>query len=232
MEDSASAIGRLALSRAAESWPSHDVEVGRFLFIKWPGDDGRCFASVDLRQIQNAWRAGWNLKYVYATLTLIKSEDESENKCEASLLDIAILCGQSDCAEAVAHEGVELRADWLDLHRGVRDGDMRLKVDGDMRLSVASPNERRSAASASARGFLRAALKQQTVEKGQVMAKLFRHRGFPMVLLNEILIFSMAAPKILDQLDLWDEVSAWIPSIASSSSSTSPEAVPRLYNQR
>ena len=34
-----------------------------------------------------------------------------------------------------------------------------------------------------------------------------------MALVHDILGFSMEAPKILDQLDLWDDFKGWIPSL-------------------
>jgi len=70
--------------------------------------------------------------------------------------------------------------------------------------------------------------KREGVEKGialcQVMAQKFRPRGVPMALVHDILGFSMEVPKILDQLDLWDDVKGWMPSpeVAAEDDKTSP----------
>jgi hypothetical protein len=56
---------------------------------------------------------------------------------------------------------------------------------------------------------------REGVEKGialyQTLAKKFHPRGVPRALVHHILGFSMKAPKILDQLDLWDDVRGWDP---------------------
>ena len=41
----------------------------------------------------------------------------------------------------------------------------------------------------------------------------FHPGGVPMALVHDILAFSMEPPKILDQLDLWDEIRGWMPSV-------------------
>ena len=83
-------------------------------------------------------------------------------------------------------------------------------------LRFGSASECQSAASAAARASLTTSFKREGVEKGialyQTLTKKFHPRGVPMALVRHILGFSMAAPKILDQLDLWGEVAGWVPS--------------------
>jgi hypothetical protein len=132
---------------------------------------------------------------------------------DASLLDVAVLCGQQECASALGSAGVELRVDCLDLHRLAfrRDGLEALQSE----LSFGSASECKSAASAAAPAFLMNSFNREGVEKGialyQTLAKKFHPRGVPRALVHHILGFSMKAPKILDQLDLWDDVRGWDP---------------------
>jgi len=191
-------------------WPSSDVKLGgRFL----TREDG--LRSVSAQRVQNALRAGWDLKYIWMEF------QAPERSYVVGLLDLAVLCGQPDCACALGSASVELREDCLDLHRLAfcRDGSEALRRGPyglPSRVSFGSASECKSAASAAARAFLMNSFKREGVEKGialcQVMAQKFRPRGVPMALVHDILGFSMEVPKILDQLDLWDDVKGWMPS--------------------
>ena len=72
-----------------------------------------------------------------------------------------------------------------------------------------------SAASAAARALLTKSFQREGVEKGialyQTLKGKFHSRGVPMAVVRDILGFSMEAPKILDQLDLWDQIGRWTP---------------------
>ena len=196
-------------------WPSCDVRAGSlFLTCEYRNglfrtdeypEDG--LLSVSAQRVQNALRAGWDLKYIWMKLFA------AGRWYDASLLDVAVLCGQQECASALGSAGVELRVDCLDLHRLAfrRDGLEALQSE----LSFGSASECKSAASAAAPAFLMNSFNREGVEKGialyQTLAKKFHPRGVPRALVHHILGFSMKAPKILDQLDLWDDVRGWDP---------------------
>ena len=122
-----------------------------------------------------------------------------------TLLDMAILCGQPDCAKACVDGGIELKGDGrtLALHKRVL---RRLQV----RPPNVVPSEAQIAAAAAGRACLKRFWKSESSQKGivlyQMMVKMFKGRSFPMVLVQEILTFSMPVPKIIDQLDLWEHV--------------------------
>jgi hypothetical protein len=207
-------------------WPSSDVRAGGwFLRYKYPGD-GR-WLSVSARRVQNALRTGWDLKHIWMKLLA------PERWYDVSLLDMAVLCGQPDCASALGSAGVELKEGCLDLHRLAFRKDELEALWCELykrphALGLGSASECKSAASAAARAFLMDSFKREGVEKGialcQVMAQKFRPRHFPLALVHDILAFSMEVPKILDQLDLWDDVKGWMPSpeVAAEDDKTSP----------
>ena len=90
-------------------WPTCDMDLGKiFLEEDFNGD-----ACVSMQRIQNAFKAGWDLKRIWTRLCLVGDDYDQD----ASLLDLAVLCGQPDCAVALGSAGVELKAACLDLHR-------------------------------------------------------------------------------------------------------------------
>eukprot|EP00435_Cladocopium_sp_Y103_P071592 s45_g37.t3 len=202
--------------------PSYDVAAGElFLSIEHIPDDWY-WQQVSLQKIQNALRTGWDLKHIWIELVQFRG-----GHCDASLLDLAILCGQSDCACALASAGVELRVDCLDWHR--------LAFQGES-LALCVPNSGFSTCQGSAlecqsaaRAFLTKSFKREGVEKGialyQTLAKKFHPRGVSLALVHHILGFSTEAHKILDQLDLWGDVKGWVESLeaeAQANFKTSP----------
>ena len=206
-------------------WPSSDVALRELFLTREYREDG--LLSVSAQRVQNALRAGWDLKYTWMKF------EAAERLCDAGLLDLAVLCGQQECASALGSAGVELKEDCLDLHR------LAFRTDGlealwrgpdgvQSMFSFGSASECKSAASAAACAFLMNSFKREGVEKGialcQVMAQKFRPRHFPLALVHDILGFSMEVPKILDQLDLWDDVKGWMPSpeVAAEDDKTSP----------
>eukprot|EP00435_Cladocopium_sp_Y103_P067609 s45_g30.t1 len=198
-------------------WPTCDVQIGELFLSRKRREDGELHVCVvSIQRIQNALRAGWDLKHIWAGA-------KEDHRGGASLLDWAILFGQADCAEALGFAGVALRVDCLDLHRRAFRGE-RLEEEvrlgyfgGSRRLPQGSALECQSAASAAAHAFLTKSFQREGVEKGiavyQTLTKKFHPRGVPMALVRHILAFSMEAPKILDQLDLWDKVRDWMPSL-------------------
>ena len=183
-------------------WPTCDLRLGDY-FLEEDFDVSAC---VSMQKIQNAFKAGWDLQRIYILLPGLPY---------ASLLDLSILCGQRDCAGALGSAGVELQADCLNWHRRNLRGDGALFSILYPYLRFGSASECQSAASAAARASLTTSFQREGAEKGiavyQTLTKKFHPRGVPMALVRDILAFSMEV-KILDQLDLWDEVRGWTPS--------------------
>ena len=198
-------------------WPSREVRVGEMFLSREIREDATFHYWISTRKVRNALRAGCDLKYISILFVA--------RKHAAGLLDLAILGGNSACADALATAGVELHEDCLELlkraYRGenvklhdLPDDDLRRDDD---RFHVGSALECQSAASAAARASLRKSFKREASEKGvavyQVLTNKFYPRDVPMALVHDILGFSMETPKISDQLDLWDKVRGWISSL-------------------
>ena len=135
---------------------------------------------------------------------------------EVTLLDMAIWCGQPDCAGACVDRGIELKDHDVSLawHKDVLRGES---------LSLCSPSidvvpsEAQTAAAAASCAWLKRIWKSECSQKGivlyQMMLKMFKGRSFPTALVQEILTFSMPVPKIIEQLDLWEHVGDWMATI-------------------
>ena len=205
-------------------WPSRDVKLGQLLLSGHPmfasreiriREDGRhqCWISVD--KVRNALRSGWDLQHIWTEI----SEDGSLQMRAASALDFSILGGKSDCADALASAGVELREDCLDLlKRACRRESVDLFVGlCDNPLDLGSASECKSAAVAAAHASLRRSLKRQGIrivcDVYHVLIRKLHREDLARALVHDILAFSMEVPEILDQLDLWDEVRGWMPSL-------------------
>ena len=189
-------------------WPTCDMRLGGLFLNK---------GCVSMKRIQNAFKAGWDLKRIWIEFTLDPDNDDNVIYHEATLLFLAIFCGQPDCAGALGSAGVELNFDCLDLRRWALRGDgNRRLTELDPDSSQGSASECKSAASAAAKASLTTSLKREGIEKGialyQTLTKKFHPRGVPVALVRHTLGFSMAAPKILDHVDLWDKVRDWMPS--------------------
>ena len=198
-------------------WPSCDMEVGCWFldfFSEEIHEDGNyLWISTDI--VLNALRSGWDLKYIWDECC----EEITGVVDDAGLLDLAILGGNSDCADVLATAGVELRRTCLKLFKRICRGE-RVELEkwdsGSgypldwVGLGLAS--ECQSAATVAAYASLRRSFSREGAEKGVAVCQVLTNRfRVPMALVHDILAFSMEAPKILDQLDLWDEVRGWMP---------------------
>ena len=131
---------------------------------------------------------------------------------------MAILCGQPHCAYILALAGVEPDEDCADWCRAACNGGgghvtvrVREEPDSDIddALDLGASLKCKSAASAAARASLSQSFQLEGSEKGVALYQKLAKRK---TLVHNILGFSMETPEILDQLDLWDEVSGWMPS--------------------
>ena len=121
--------------------------------------------------------------------------------------------------------GIELKDDdrTLTWHKRVLRGEsLRLDPPG---LDVV-PSEAQIAAAAAGRAWLKRSWKSHSSQKGivlyQMVLKMFKGRSFPMVLVQEILFFSMPVPQIMDQLDLLEHVGDWMETICGRPTSVHP----------
>ena len=211
-------------------WPTEYLELGR-VFLSLERYDGpersllphdTMQANVSLCMIQNALSRGWNLAFVEVGLE--ECFNYKAFSRGGTLLDLAILCGQPECADVLASAGVELDAKphlerRLEMHKQLflgEDLEVGLRLDDKIYVKRGSAIQCKAAASAAARASLTRSFQREGTEKGiamyQILVKEFYPRGVPIVLVHHILSLSMEVPGIMDQLDLWDEVSGWTPS--------------------
>ena len=196
-------------------WPSCDVQlVHRFLSLEICEDD-RGYFWISGDKVLNASRSGWDLKYIWNEICEEYHESAAGAIYDAGLLDLAILCGNSDCADVLAATGVELDEKCSELLKRAcrREGVGLCDIDA-CRFHVGSASDCKSAASAAAFASLRRSFSREGAETGvavyQVLNQKVHPKGVPLALVHDILAFSMDAPKILDDLDLWDEVRGWM----------------------
>ena len=174
-----------------------------------PGDDRK----VSLDKIRAAKDAGVDLRFC---CVWTENYGFTFKQSSVTLLDVAIWCGQVNCAEACVDQGIDLKDDdvALDWHQQVLRGEsLSLPWPG---LDVV-PSEAQTAAAAAGRAWLKRLWKSEASQKGivlyQMILKMFNGRSFPMALVQETLTYSMPVPKIIDQLDLWEHVGDWMASI-------------------
>ncbi|CAK9107626.1 unnamed protein product [Durusdinium trenchii] len=149
--------------------------------------DRRPFLRKD--RLENVRKAGIPL----AGLSIF-FRHQGGNLMNFSLLDCAILFEQSDCAGLLATVGTELSDLVCYLLR---------RLDPDP--------ARQAAAMAAARAAWQIALKSEISAKGiavyQAMKKLSQGRSFPALLVDEVVAFSTEVPKVIKDLDLWEDAS-------------------------
>ena len=187
-------------------WPNSDLSLDSLhLFLSDENDEAHCW--IDIEKVENGLRAGWNLKHIWSPLC----DDQGVDRTIAGLLDLAILCGEPECADALVSAGVQLRGDFGPVLSRLYNGEtLGLCCRGD---GLSTTGQCKSAASAAAVAALKRSVKSEGAKKGvavyQVLNKKFHPRGFDKALVHNILGLCMEAPKIFDQLDLWDEVNVF-----------------------
>ena len=183
-------------------------------FLECPhGPDGGRKLSLD--KIRAANDAGVALQFVSINFFC----EDYRTDSHATLLDIAIWYGQPDCAKACVGEGIGLKGNDMTLvwHKDVlRRKSLRLNTRVTPVLDIV-PSEAQTAAAAAGCAWLQRLWKSEVSQKGivlyQMILKIFKGKSFPMVLVQEILTFSMPSPQIIDQLDLWAHVGDWMAAI-------------------
>jgi len=205
---------RHLLPRCHDLWRPRVLhkDLGEFFFERPHGPDGG--RNLKLDKIRAAEDAGVDLRFLFVVVHY------GDGLARATLLDVAIWCGQPDWAEACVDRGIELNdADnTLGLHKRVLRGEELIlsltftsRDDPFLDLDVA-PSEAEIAAAAASRAWLKRLWKSESSQKGivlyQMMLKMFKGRSFPTPLVQEILTFSMPRPLVMDQLDLRDWMGA------------------------
>ena len=182
--------------------------LGNFFLEGHHGPGGSLKLSLD--KIRAAEDAGVDLQCLFVG-----------TRCQGdsiALLDVAILCGQPDCAKSCVEGGIELKGDEESLawHQRVLRGESLILYVAGLDLDVV-PSEAQITAAAAGREWLKRCWKSESSQKGialyQMMLKMFKGRSFPRALVHEILNFSTTVPKIIDQLDLWEHVGDWMAAI-------------------
>ena len=202
---------RHLLPRCHDLWSPRNLDNNLgFYLMAFPLQRGK----LSLDKIRAAEDAGVAVRFI--------SKAVSGGSAVVTLLDMAIWCGQSDCAKACVDGGIELRGDDFSLawHKGVLRGESLPGVRPNLH---AAPSEAQTAAAAAACAWLKRLWKSESSQKGivlyQMMLKMFKGRPFPMALVQETLTYSMPVPKIIDQLDLWEHVGDWMAVICGGPSS-------------
>ena len=179
--------------------------------------------KLSLGKIRAAEDAGLDLRFL--CVGVVCRDGPMLISDRVTLLDMAIWCGQPDCAEACVHRGIELKDDdrydslATPLHNRVLRG-ASVGLFGPLKAPICVvPSEAETATEAAGHASLKRSWKSESSQKGialyQMMLKMLKGRSFPMVLVQEILTFSMPVPKIIDQLDLWERVGDWMTTICS-----------------
>ena len=165
--------------------------------------------------LQKAQMAGWSLR-----TWLVNAHDEWSWPMQnllLSLLDVAILVGQDDCAVLCAAMGAKLSQDGCELLEEYLDAAFA----------------RRPAAIAAAHQMLSTSWKSEISAKAiaiyQVMMNLSGGKCFPSHWVHQVMAYSMDVPEIVDQLDLWEEAHEWCQSVCwEASASRDTQELPPL----
>lgn len=155
-----------------------------------------------------------------------------------SLLDLSIVKGLADCAAACAAMGMRLRDVEL-CHEATVYGEVHEYRLLELGLStweadgfLATGEGCLCAATAAGRAALKVSWRRESAKAiaiYQLLLKLASGRSTEPVV-NQVLLFSMEVPEIIDQLGLWDDVAGWQddlvkpPSAAAGATANEPNA--------
>ena len=191
-------------------WALGDKKDFRECFIEIDEDGDHNAISLSKQKIQKAQMIGLPLH----NFDVFCCCWDSGMPLRLSLLDVAILLGQSDCALLCAAVGCKLLRNvcWEEC----------LDVDPARRLATI----------AAAHEMLAMSWKSQVFAKGiavyQLMKKNSGGKFFPSQLVDVVIAFSLDMPEIVDELDLWVEAHAWCQSAGwwGALSSSGPQELP------
>jgi len=197
------------LPRCHDLWrPSNlDNEFGELFLEHLHGPDGG--KKLNAGKIHAAANAGVDLQFFSVEARCLGDGTYAfGTRALVTLLDLAIWSGDPQSAEAVVNAGIELKDDdkTLEWHkRALRGVSLTLLLPG--RQVVVVPSDAQTAAAAAGCAALKRSLKNESSQKCvvlfQMMGKMLKGKSVPMLLVREILSYSMPVPEIIDQLDLW-----------------------------
>ena len=165
-----------------------ELDIGNF-FIEI--DEDTTAISLSSQRLQKARMERFPLKNVYAGGYAI-GIDPSIPIPYLSLLDLAILFGQSDCAALCASAGVEVSEDGLDI--------LPKHLDAD-------PARRPAAIAAAEAAMSRSWKSQISGIKGITVYRLMEK--LPQLLVKHVMAFAMEVPPIVEELNLWTTAHLW-----------------------
>lgn len=176
--------------------------------------------------IRSAGRTGVDFSCVGAELCLpqrFRKGIDSGHFC-ASVLGLAILFGQPNCAIECVRLGLEVTE--LDCERNLNsflkrhlqgelcEDEPKLYTDvyleGPSTRNVAPVSECKAAACAAGRAIVRRDAVEKQVVIYQVMMKMFGGGSFPTEVVHSIAAFSSGVPRFVEQLGLYDLVEGWL----------------------
>jgi len=182
-------------------------------------DLGRCLCTrpwvVSLDRLHEATVHGIDVK---DWLIMKSATNARVGSFSLSLLDLSIVKGLADCAAACAGMGMRVRD--VELCREATVGEVQCdrlvefgfttwdadEADG----LIATEESCLGAATAAGRAALKASWRRES-PKGipiyQLMKLASGRSTEPLV--NQVLLFSMEVPELIDQLSLWDDVAGW-----------------------
>ena len=216
---------RHLLPRCHDLWRPRrsDNEFGNFFFEDHGPGAGEKLSQGKIRAAEDA---GVDVGFFFVDVCCL----DSHTCTFVSLLDMAIWCGQPDCVEACVDRGIELKDNDMSLgwHLRVLRGESLRNLRIDIPSIDVEPSEAQIAAAAAGRAWLKRLWKSESSQKGivlyQMMLKMFKGRSVPMILVQELLTYSMPVPKIIDQLDLREHVGDWVTTICGRPTSVHPVA--------
>ena len=207
---------RHVLPRCHGLWRPRNVdnELGELFWERRHGPDGGW--KLSLGKIQAAQDAGVDVRFFFVKAWC---RDKSYWPAFVTLLDLAIWCGQPDCAEACVDRGIELKGDDRPLawHKGILGGsswarNMTIIVSGrhsgEIHV-VPVPSEVQIAAAAASRAWLQRSWKSASSQKEKVLCRMFKLSPSSVQGILSFTIITSPAPKIIDQLDHWAHVGDW-----------------------
>ena len=225
----------LPAKRCQRLWKPRNLDNGLGnLFLEGPHRHG-VGEKLSLDKIRAAEDAGVDVRFCCASVCEVAPEDYEFGVhltgimkfcMPVTLLDMAIWCGQPNCAEACVDGGIKLEGGdrTLAWHKRVLHGEnlslgISLGIMYHPRLDVVPSEAQRAAAAAGCASLKR--LWKSHSQKGIVLHQMFKGRSS---LVQEILTYFMKVPKIIDQLDLREHVGDWMAAICGRPTSGHPAA--------
>lgn len=179
-------------------------------------DLGRCLCTrpwvVSLDRLHEATVHGIDVK----DWRILKSGTNARVGSVLSLLDLSIVKGLTDCAAACAGMGMRVRD--VELCREATVGEVQggqllelgLTTWDEDGFIIATEESCLCAATAAGRAALKASWRRESA-KGLAIYQLLKLASGRSTepLVNQVLLFSMEVPELIDQLSLWDDVAGW-----------------------